>query len=227
MQLICELFKNLFENTTRFEGVCYDKNANPSQIVKKPVQIIKQNQQNAHLDRDDILQIEKYLQTETTPTETSGYSKGAEYYIIVVICFYSLSIVFLLIFNSKFKCVINKNTFHCIDNDTENDLYELQKEETKTTIELLFQNSTKLFTSIAAPPQAQKTRNSIEMSRKKSTVLPVDNQSLLTSNEETVRQNPVKLVNIQEKNETPYLNENFKPEDDKKANICAIFESVV
>jgi hypothetical protein len=228
MQLMCELFKNMFENKTRFEGICYDKNADPNQSHKKPMQLIKQSQQNVDLTLEEISRIENLIQAN--PTDNSVYSKiGPEYYIVVVICFYSLSIVFLLIFNSKFKCVINKNTFRCIDNDTENDLYELQKEETKTTIELLFQNSTKLFTSIASPAHVQtiNSRNSIDV-RKKSTAPQLDTQSLLSYNDnEHATQHRIKQADGEEKTDQPHSISSLSTINENSHEFLTAFESVV
>lgn len=78
-------------------------------------------------------------------TEKDNYdSKNAAYYLIIVIGFYSLSIVFLLIFNSKFKIICKNRSCHCDNVYDEDDLYESQKKETKNTVKLIFNGEPKL-----------------------------------------------------------------------------------
>ena len=75
----------------------------------------------------------------------------AAMFIIVVVCFYSLSIVFMFILNIKFKIILKSKSGYCCY-ETNNDLYESQRDETKNTIHMIFSDSSKLLTSVVIPP---------------------------------------------------------------------------
>jgi hypothetical protein len=168
MQLICQLFKNLFQNSSRLEGICYDeKNEANFQNYTNIKNIIKnagKKLEFGNLTNLTSFQIQRresqnhQTQQDHAHLHQNGDTKGAYLYIIVVICFYSLSVLFLLITNSKFKLSFSKRSlFKCHDDNTyKNDLYELQKKETKETIDLLFQNSSK----VSIPVSPKKPLNS-------------------------------------------------------------------
>lgn len=240
MQLICELFKNIFQNTSRIEGICYNanekkeldvNNTNREYEIRNLIKNLslqneeyenKLKESNQYYNNTNILNLNlSSLLSASEPvkeqqnldlkdkikfktqsflydyyyrllinsnthnqshrnnhqqhhsqsiaqhvidnknsnhnhntTNNSGSTEGAEFYIVIVICFYSLSIVFLLLFNAKFKLTFRNcctRQFFFSSESVKNDLYEMQKEETKTTINMLFQNSNKLLTSVAIP----------------------------------------------------------------------------
>lgn len=160
MKILCELFRNMSNNMSRIHGTCYNP-ANTSQITLKDPK--KSNQGLlAHNLKTNFEKSEFYHHNHHNPKQTNanvssagGQSdeQGAAMFIIVVICFYSLSILFLVIFNIKCNLVLNrKSAGRCsCCASKQHDLYESQKDETKTTIHMIFNDSSRLLTSVAIP----------------------------------------------------------------------------
>jgi len=88
-------------------------------------------------------------------------------YIVVVICFFSLSIVFMVILNVKFKIVFDRQGC-CYEMAPSHDLYDQQQEETKNAINLLFSNSSRLVSSITTIAPGAELNDPYDFSRKKS-----------------------------------------------------------
>jgi hypothetical protein len=82
---------------------------------------------------------------------------GAAIFVVVVILFYSLSVACMIITNIKFKCVLYRRpgTWFQFRLQTQSDLYETQSEATKDTIQMLFNQSSKVLTSVAIPASLQ------------------------------------------------------------------------
>jgi hypothetical protein len=92
---------------------------------------------------DSICTSEEHVPIIEENVNNDAESLSAAYYLIIVIGFYSLSIVFLIIFNSKFKIVCKNRSCYCDDTYEEDDLYESQKKETKNTVKLIFNSDPK------------------------------------------------------------------------------------
>ena len=130
MRLLCELFNRVIQNTTRLTGACI-KYTNLTEVSSNLKNNSRLNLESKHLAED----------------------QEAAIFIIVVICFYSLSIVFMVIINIKLNVVIDRNSSggcYCWER-TKNDLYETQRDETKNTIHMIFNDSSKLLTSGVIP----------------------------------------------------------------------------
>ena len=156
---MCQLFKDLLSNASRLEGLCYDANDEAQRLKFQNYSNIKSIFQNfthqqVNLERKENLfnlnltsfqLFRREFKTEQSSVNIDSHEHlGPYFYIIVVICFYSLSVVFLLIASVNFKYSIKKGFLtQCLDNVESNDLYEQQKEETKLTIDLFFHNSQK------------------------------------------------------------------------------------
>jgi hypothetical protein len=107
---------------------------------------------NDRLNGTFVLNNNSHTNTTNTNNTNVGSAANEAIFIIVVICFYSLSIAFLVLFNVKFKIVLVKKpgeSFYRVHTQPNNDLYEMQKEETKTTIEMLFKDTSRVLTSVA------------------------------------------------------------------------------
>ena len=131
MKLICQLFRKL-QNSTKIHGICV-KLANATPPVDASSSSASESaalSQNENRSDDDHF--------------------GAGTFIVVVICFYSLSIVFLTLFNIRFKIVFSRSYGICCCRESSRDQhYESQKEETKTTIHMLFRDSSRLLPAVA------------------------------------------------------------------------------
>lgn len=149
MHMLCELFRKMFNNSTQIYGACYPSVNTTTRKYSSNPQSLPINFRN---------NFEKYSTTKhSNVSEPSAPvdDKGAALFIVIVICFYSLSIVFMVILNIKFKMVINKKSdggISCCEGGSKHDLYESQKDETKNTIQILFNDSSRLLASVVIPP---------------------------------------------------------------------------
>jgi hypothetical protein len=148
MKFVCELFRKI-QNSTKIYGICSRQSINPSNTNSS-------NNNMTNLDNQNKLNFSNHLFTPSfSPSLSSSKSEedyyGAGMFIVVVICFYSLSIVFLTLFNIRFKLVFGRSFYGmcCCRESTGDHHYESQKEETKNTIHMIFQNSSKLLPAIA------------------------------------------------------------------------------
>ncbi|CAF0791641.1 unnamed protein product [Brachionus calyciflorus] len=150
MKIFCELFHRVINNSNSFNGACF-KYVNSSSI--KISQKIFTNY------------------TDSMNQKSAGNDLEAALFVIVVICFYSLSIVFIVIFNVKFDAVIDrdsKGSCYCWETNG-NDLYEAQRDETKNTINMIFSDSSKLLTSVAIPSAV--VEHVVDLTRKQDHIL--------------------------------------------------------
>jgi len=144
MKIVCELFRKI-PNSTKIYGICSRQSINPSNAIG--------SNNMTNLDTQSRLNFSTHLFTPSSSSlsksEEDNY--GAGMVIVVVICFYSLSIVFLTLFNIRFKLVFGRSFYGicCCRESTGDHHYESQKEETKNTIHMIFQNSSKLLPAIA------------------------------------------------------------------------------
>lgn len=128
MKILCEILLKSMNKTFQFNGPCFQCK-----------------------DRNITIEI-KPNQTAISLQQKNDFE--AALFIIIVICFYSLSIVFIVITNTKFDILIDQDldgSFYCWQKK-KNDLYEAQKDETKSTIHFIFNDSSKLLTSVVITP---------------------------------------------------------------------------
>ena len=139
MRLVCELFRKV-QNSTKIHGICFAP-ANRTTRVYPPSSLLILAQLNQHFPASN---------TSSTTSAKEADSFGAGLFIVVVICFYSLSIVALVIFNIRFKIVFSRSYGICFCRESKQDKnYESQKEATKNTIHMIFNDSSKLFPALA------------------------------------------------------------------------------
>lgn len=151
MKLICQLFGTLSQNATNIPGICHEQLI---KTAKKPnldsqTQSVFQKTSTALYDKSELYHYYNHNDNENTAGPPPYDDHGAAVFISVVICFYSLSIVCMFIINIKFKIVMTKTSPYCMCDDSRVDEYESQKDETKNTIHLIFNDSSKLLSSVA------------------------------------------------------------------------------
>ena len=173
-------------NVSQLGGVCYD-----AQPILNNLELLKKQHQQQQLQQPFTSNKQQQFLTLNgmNPNSNSHGIKaelflnknkdsmqdddGAALYIIVVLCFYSLSILFMVLFNIKLRCFIKSSSagMLCCDNH-DNDLYESQMDETKHTIHMIFNDSSKLLSSVVLNQStaAAKHRDSSRPSSSKSMV---------------------------------------------------------
>ena len=149
MKLICELFRKISQNSSQLHGKCYENLLDAENKVnsQKFHDLVRNLSSLSVPKQADLAQL-----LPTTKAGATEQDSQAAIYIIIVICFYSLSLVFLVFFNIKFKMVFSKKLGlrNCYQSSTKHDLYDSQKQETKDTIELLFSHSSKILLTYSA-----------------------------------------------------------------------------
>jgi hypothetical protein len=163
MQLLCEIFRKIINNSSQLHGVCYEHlpmSASLSSSSPKKVYTTHVPSKNGGYDKAGYYHLNRHGNANSKDTASNDY--GAAIFIVVVICFYSLSIVFMVIFNIKFKFVFKNRSGFCCCDDAHNDLYESQKDETKNTINMIFKNSVVIPTSLILSNSAGTLLNSNE-----------------------------------------------------------------
>lgn len=166
MDMMCSLFSKMHQNSTKIYGMCYEK-LKKEQIINSRrgpeltttiVANLKTIFEKSELYNHNSVIYNRNRLTNQTHTMDANKLNAAKYddfgaaiFIVVVICFYSLSIVFMVIINVKFRVVFKRNTggFCCCEN--KHDLYDAQKDETKNTIHMIFNDSSRLLTSVVLP----------------------------------------------------------------------------
>jgi hypothetical protein len=159
MKLVCELYRKI-HNSTKIYGICSRQYSQITTVTttKRLTSNNFLNEQNkTHLfDTHKLfLGLSSHatsLKNNENTNVTNGNEDwyGAGMFIVVVICFYSLSIVFLTLFNIRFKLVFGRSYgICCCRESTEDHHYESQKEETKNTIHMIFRDSSKLLPALA------------------------------------------------------------------------------
>ena len=145
MKLICQLFRDLLRNSSSLEGLCYDENLKikfqNTSVIKAFIQNLTQYQKDKHVFNLNITNskfirsyIEKTQHQEPLATKDSAYHSGSYFYIIVVMCFYSIPIIFLIISNLR---IFNRSKIYKTASNTS---YDEEKQATKVTIDMIFQN---------------------------------------------------------------------------------------
>lgn len=177
MDLMCSLFsqKQAETNSTRIYAMCVDKAAPTSTTPRTPNTMMNKLAVKAHhyhqhstTSRPSVFEKAEVYHHKQVPgkhatTSSNNNSNintffyddhGAAMFVIVVICFYSLSIGFMLISNIKCRCVIARKTtgWCCLEIKAADTAYDVQLDETKRTINLIFNDSSKLLTSVVLPP---------------------------------------------------------------------------
>ena len=160
MKLVCELFRKI-HNSTKLYGICSRQSTNITTTATATHTIINANSalneenrnhfsnqhQNLFLTSNQALSLSK---SHSDDVKNGEDYYGAGMFIVVVICFYSLSIVFLTLFNIRFRLVFGRSYgICCCRESTEDHHYESQKEETKNTIHMIFRDSSKLLPVLA------------------------------------------------------------------------------
>lgn len=126
MKIFCEIFQRALNSSSRLNGACFQ-----------------------YINQNSSIRIES---NQAARTLSQIEDREAALFVIIVVCFYSLSIFFMVIANIKFNFVIEKDLngrLYCWYKK-KNDWYETQREETKNTIHIIFNESSKLLTSVAA-----------------------------------------------------------------------------
>lgn len=174
MDLMCSLFsqKQAETNSTRIYAMCVDKAAPTSTTARPPNTIMNKlavKAQHSTTSRPLVFEKAEVYHHKQVPGKHATTSNsnnnnnsntffyddhGAAMFVIVVICFYSLSIGFMLISNIKCRCVIARKTtgWCCLEIKSAEPAYDVQLDETKKTINLIFNDSSKLLTSVVLPP---------------------------------------------------------------------------
>lgn len=175
-KLICEILNKLNGSpgstnlTTRLYGACvetshvlaqnltiHDKAIPISSRVRSLIQGDLSRiyaQRNLSRSLDEFLG-DKLSKSVVAPPEDYD-DPGAAIFIIIVILFYSCSIACLIF--SNIKCnfeVIRKLGVPLVKAKNDFELYDMQQEETKNTIQMIFSESSRLATSIAIPSYAE------------------------------------------------------------------------
>ena len=160
MKLVCELYRKI-HNSTKIYGICSRQSSLITTTTPTTRRVASNdflNEQNkTHLfdTHKSFLGLSSHatsLKNNENKNVTNGNEDwyGAAMFIVVVICFYSLSIVFLTLFNIRFKLVFGRSYgICCCHESTEDHHYESQKEETKNTIHMIFRDSSKLLPALA------------------------------------------------------------------------------
>jgi hypothetical protein len=148
MKLICQLFRDLVRNSSSLEGLCYDESIqlrfHNTSVIKSFIKNLTQYQKDKHVFNLNITSskfIRSYLK-KNEPQEPdlkpvirdSDYYSGSYFYIIIVMCFYSIPIIFIIISNLR---IFNRSK---IDKTRSSISYDEEKQATKVTIDMIFQN---------------------------------------------------------------------------------------
>ena len=158
MKLVCELYRKI-HNSTKIYGICSRQYSQITTATTTTTKRVASNEFLNELNKTHLFDPHKIFlgssshvtslkNNESTNSNDDWY--GAGMFIVVVICFYSLSIVFLTLFNIRFKLVFGRSYgICCCRESTEDHHYESQKEETKNTIHMIFRDSSKLLPALA------------------------------------------------------------------------------
>ena len=159
MKLVCELFRKM-QNSTKIHGICVEQllvaiNNITLQNLTAPANLTERQSHSLpthHIHNQDVVtNLKNVFHTNSHDSQAiSDDHFGAGMFIIVVMCFYSMSILFLTLFNIRFKIVFSPGHGICGCRESEIDQnYESQKDETKNTIHMIFNDSSKLLPSVA------------------------------------------------------------------------------
>lgn len=174
MDLMCSLFSKTSGNSTRIYGMCVEKNKQQQQQdqaitrINKPINLVASTLPSrlTTLGKSELYHHNKHLinhasSNQNGTLQTSFDDHGAAMFVVVVICFYSLTIGFMLVTHIKCKCVIARKTTGvcCFEIKSSETSYDGQLDETKKTINLLFNDSSKLLTSVVLPARVLNNLN--------------------------------------------------------------------
>jgi hypothetical protein len=100
-----------------------------------------------------------YFQDQMMSDKSETNPEEAAMFIVIVICFYSLSIACMVIINIKLKLVFARKPgqFCCCQSETISNQDDQDEEETRKTIHLMFSNTSKIAASIIIPEEYLKT----------------------------------------------------------------------
>ncbi len=200
MRLICELSRQV--NATSLRGKCYENTAD----ANKHINSINYNDLIRTLNNINLTSVNQLTNSAelnaTNQRNLEYYANkndNAAMYVIIVLCFYSLSLVCLIFSNIKFNWVFKKSLGmlfefifiyiilfmfwnliwfyiglrNCYHAQVKTELYDTQQQETKETIELLFSHSSKLL-SLPVVSFAQK-QNEILIAEEQGKIKNVNN----------------------------------------------------
>lgn len=116
MKIICEIFQKTIQNlSSPLHGRCFEniKNSNPTASSGKGLNTLLKNLNNfTSFNIENLhkpIQATTDLNNSTTALLESKNHENAAMYIIVVLCFYSISLVCLVVFNIKFNVIFRKS----------------------------------------------------------------------------------------------------------------------
>ena len=209
MKFFCELVRKISSNASQLHGVCYENYLDLQNSNNKKGQQPGSLNLVPKLDKGDLFgKSAKEASLVTAKMNGADYDDGAAMFTVIVICFYSLSIVFMVILNIKFKIVLRPKFGYCCY-EPNNDLYESQKDETKNTIHMIFSDSSKLLTSVVIPPYvinaAFNERLSLSNSIKPVSEIDQTETEKNTNNNQKQNNNQNKNPNFEEEQKKPKI----------------------
>lgn len=178
MDMMCNLFSKMQNNTTKIYGMCFEK-LNREQISKKSATTTIATNFKTIFEKSEFYNHKQSVNKNPQNSPCSGQNVGnnivhlnddygAAVFIVVVICFYSITMGFLLISNIKCKCVFNRKAsgVWCFEETKYDGAYDAQSDEAKKTIHMIFNDSSKLLTSVVLPPSLMANYSSTNMLNK-------------------------------------------------------------